>query len=159
VPCALYVETSAPHELLGAVSTDPAVLGVFWNEQQAPDLVSLSGNDLDALGRVVARAASERSIPILRVSHSAAPLPAAASGSGAWSPAAGSTALAPGAYPQSTPAFAPSQPSPGFATDTFVPPQTAHPLDPQAARPPDQSVSMPTAFADPARRNAPPEGS
>jgi ABC-type taurine transport system ATPase subunit len=129
VPCTLYVETRAPQQLIGAVSADQAVSGVFWNEQQAPELVAISGSDLDALARALARAATETGVSVTRVSHST---PFVAS-----DPATQATYATPAAYTT----------------------QPAHPLDPQAARPPDQSVSMPTAFADPTRRNDPPEGS
>jgi ABC-type taurine transport system ATPase subunit len=143
VPCSLYVETPAPQQLIGALSTDQAVSGVFWNEQQAPELVALSGSDLDALGRVVARAASAAGVPITRVTHSA-PLPGPAH-------AAAGGAFAPGAQ---LGAYAPPN---AFGEPSADATPAAHPLDPQAARPPDQSVSMPTAFADPTRRGPPEE--
>jgi ABC-type taurine transport system ATPase subunit len=123
-PSVLYVKTPEAQRLVAAVATDPAVSGVSWNVAQAPELVALYGAELDALGRVLGRAATDTSIAIEEVIH------------GALAPAALAAPAPQGPY-----AF---QATPG--------------PDPQAARPPDQSVSMPTAFADPTRRS-PPEGS
>ena len=123
-PAWLYVRTPEPRRLLSAIASDGALTGVFWNELEAPHLVTLYGTDVEELGRAVARVAAEASLTIEQVSSAPAPRELGA---------------------------------PGAATS--APPALSAPaLDPQAARPPDQSVSMPTEFAVPTRPGGSPEG-
>jgi ABC-type transport system involved in cytochrome c biogenesis ATPase subunit len=131
VPSLLSVETPEPKRLIAAVSTEQGVSGVVWNEREAPFTVVIHGSDVETLGTALGRAVAMASVPIERVRPWTSAQPLHASGQ---------------------PLYASGQPG------TALPP-VAHPLDPQAARPADQSVAMPTAFADPTRPSGPTEAS
>jgi hypothetical protein len=123
---ALQTRTPEPQRLVKALADEPTATGVRWDEHAAPGVVVVLGSELESLATAVARAAAGAGVPIeALVPLTAAPVSV---GPPPPAPAAGGWAAAP------------TGPAPG--------------LPPLAApRTPDQSVSMPTSFADPTRPN------
>jgi ABC-type thiamine transport system ATPase subunit len=141
------VETPDARRFAAALAGDTAVRGVRWDEAHAPDTLFVFGNDTERIAEAIARAASEGSLRTWGVSLS--PLPLAALLARPAVPA-----VAPGGVLQAAP-FQPSQ-APAYAPPGAyaVPPGPYAALPEQAPPPPpDQSVSMPTTFADPTRRS------
>lgn len=129
------VETPDARRLTAALARAPDVRGVRWNERLAPSTVYVFGSDPERVASAIVRALSEESARVHSLALSPTPL----------------EALVPTAHPLgvsmpygqgAAPAY-PSYP----ATVGQVPAAPA----PMAAAPPDQSVSMPTGFADPTR--------
>jgi ABC-type taurine transport system ATPase subunit len=146
------VDTPDARRLTAALAHDPAVRGVRWNEEHAPDTLLVFGSDAERLASAIARTLSEQALRVRSIGLSPVPLttlvPAStvpappAHGYGAPPPQGPTYASAPMTYPYVASPPAPSLPYPlGAATGAA----------PTAPAPPDQSVTMPTTFADPTR--------
>ncbi len=129
----LRVQSDAPQRLVHALSADESVSGVHWHEGAEPGVVVAFGPELEALAASVARAAETSGASLERLFPATAPRPPAP---GAPPPAA-AQAMAPGAPPLPWP-----------STPSGAPPAAP---DATSSRAPDQSVRMPTSFADPTR--------
>jgi hypothetical protein len=167
------VETPDARRLTAALAREPAVRGVRWNEESAPETVLVYGSDTERLASAIMKILSEESLGVRSIGLSRLPLPSLL--------AAAVVPTAP-AYPYGAPpqqpypyGGAPQQPYPyGAAPQQPYPygaaPQQPHPYgtapasaypaptpagpaptDTLAAAPADQSVAMPTAFADPTK--------
>jgi ABC-type multidrug transport system ATPase subunit len=145
------VDTPDARRLTAALAHDPAVRGVRWNEEHTPDTLFVFGNDAERLASAIARTLSEQSLRVRSIGLSPMPLttlvppsPAQAPGYPYGAPPAQPVYGAPGptAYPY---AGAPSPAALPFPQGTSTGPA------PTAPAPADQSVTMPTAFADPTR--------
>jgi ABC-type thiamine transport system ATPase subunit len=125
---AFVVETTDARRLTAALAGDPAVRGVRFGEELAPGTVIVLGSDVEAVASAVTRALSEESLGVrsLRL----APLPLDAFVAAQWAASPSTFGYAPAPAPYAQPA--------AYGAGT-------------APAPPDQSVSMPTEFADPTR--------
>ena len=152
---ALVVETPDARRLTAALAREPSVRGVRWNEAHAPDTVLVFGSDIELLSSAVVRALGAEPLRVRSMALAPAPLAALFASPVAQAPAAGALPQAPYAAPPvpyampgaSYPAPAAPYPAPGIFSPA-VPEATA-------PAPADQSVAMPTSFADPTR---PPSG-
>jgi ABC-type thiamine transport system ATPase subunit len=133
---ALIVETPDARRFAAALARDPSVRGVRWDEASAPDSVFVFGSETERLASAVAEVAATESLRVRGIALSPPPLAAL------LAPPPGTFAAPYGAYPS-----APQMSPVAYGTAT-VP--AALPTAPAAA-PPDQSVTMPTSFADPTR--------
>jgi ABC-type thiamine transport system ATPase subunit len=120
---ALQATTSEPHRLVRALAEQPGAAGVRWDERSAPGVVVVLGTELEALAAIVSQAAAAAGVTLEALVPATLPVPER-----------------PAAAPQHYSAWpaAHGAPVPG--------------LPPLAApRTPDQSVGMPSTFADPTR--------
>lgn len=163
------VETPDARRLTAALARDPVVRGVRWNEEHAPETVLVFGSDTERLASAIAKAVAEESLGVRSIALSRQPLPEllAASAVRAAPPAYAYGAPPAPTYPYGAPppqayAYGASPPqaygygaAPAAQPQAFAepapPPAGAAPLDTTAPAPADQSVSMPTAFADPTK--------
>jgi ABC-type thiamine transport system ATPase subunit len=120
---ALQTRTADPQRLVRALADEPAATGVRWDEHAAPGVVVALGTELEALATAVTHAAASAGVVIDALAPATVPVPI--------TPAP--VAPAPGGWPA-----APGGPMHGLPP--LAPPRT-----------PDQSVGMPTSFADPTR--------
>jgi ABC-type thiamine transport system ATPase subunit len=139
----LRARTPEPQRLLKVLAEDPAVTGVHWDERMAPGLVVAFGTDLEAVAGALSRAAESTGALVEAITPGTVPVTQPAPGAySAAATATYSTAAPQGvtyqlAYP---PAYAPATyPGPSAPADA-------------STRSPDQSVSMPTGWADPTRK-------
>jgi ABC-type multidrug transport system ATPase subunit len=171
----LVVETRDARRLAAALAREPLVRGVRWNEEHAPDTVLVFGSDTERLASAVTKVLAEESLAVRSLGISRAPLSALLATSPFANPAPPAyahgmpPAYAYGAHP---PPYAPQPappyaygavppayggPPPAYGGPPAAPPHTPSPgaplpADPATAQAPaDQSVTMPTAFADPTR--------
>jgi ABC-type thiamine transport system ATPase subunit len=126
---ALQTRTPDPQRLVKALADEPAATGVRWDERAAPGVVVVQGSDLEAVATAVSHAAAVAGVAIEALVPATVPVPDTRP-----------LAAPAGAWPS-----APSGPLPGLPP--LAPPRT-----------PDQSVSMPTSFADPTRPSGSSEG-
>jgi ABC-type taurine transport system ATPase subunit len=158
------IDTPDARRLTVALARDPAVSGVRFSSEHAPDTVLVFGSDTEQLASAIVRTIAEERASIRSLTlaplpleallatraHAArmlAPNPFATSPYGAQQPY--------GTQPYGTQPYAPQGATPFGEeppTGVYVP-ATADPTgQPQTApSPADQSVSMPTGFADPTR--------
>ncbi|HEX6274570.1 MAG TPA: hypothetical protein VFZ53_16115 [Polyangiaceae bacterium] len=148
------LETPDARRFAAALSGEAAVRGVRWDEAHAPDTLFVFGNDTERLASAIAHVAAESSLRTRGVALS--PLPLAALLARPAAPFAGP----PGALPPAAPFPAPQAPAYALPPGPYAAPPGpyAAPPGPHAAErtapaPPDQSVGMPTSFADPTRRS------
>jgi hypothetical protein len=121
---ALQTRTPDPQRLVKALADEPAAAGVRWDQHAAPGIVVVLGSDLEALATAVAHAAARAGVVIEAVVPATMPVPLAAP-----------------APPPHDGGWRGQQPG--------APPSGLPPLAPP--RTPDQSVGMPSTFADPTR--------
>jgi ABC-type thiamine transport system ATPase subunit len=141
---AFVVETTDARRLTAALAGDPAVRGVRFGEELAPGTVIVLGSDIEAVASAVTRALSEESLGVRSLRLAPLPLDAFVAAQWAASPSTFGYAPAPAPYAQPAP-YGGSAPYGAGMPAGAVPPSSAAPA------PPDQSVSMPTEFADPKR--------
>jgi ABC-type thiamine transport system ATPase subunit len=133
---AFVVETPDARRLTAALARDPAIRGVRWNEELAPDTVLVFGSDTERLASAVVRVLAEESLRVQSLGLAPAPVESLVA----------AAAPAPQAYPfAAPPGTQPYAPQVAFGASPPVAP------GPTASTPPDQSVSMPSTFADPTR--------
>jgi ABC-type thiamine transport system ATPase subunit len=169
-----YVETPEARRVAAALARDPAVLGVRWDERQAPETVLVFGGDAELVASAITRVLSEESLRARGLGLSPLPISALLT----TRPFDAGGAAVPFGAPQATyvvqqpPAsygapyqpgqYEASPPAPYGAASVVPSPQPPAPYpnpgggtapDTTAASPPNQSVSMPTSFADPTRRS------
>lgn len=135
----IRARSEGARELAASLAADPAVSGVRFDEGREPGVLELSGTDAEALAVALSRHAVERGVTLSEIRVAAPPLEALLAAR-----AAVARRYYEASYASIAPPAAPAPPlsgTPGWAP--FVPePQTA-------PRPPDQSVAMPTEFAEP----------
>lgn len=121
---ALQARTTEPQRLVRALADQPVAAGVRWDERAAPGVVVVTGTELEALATAVSQAAAAAGVTIEALVPVTLPVPE----------------QPPQQYAQQYGAWpaAPSGPVPGLPP--LAPPRT-----------PDQSVGMPSTFADPTR--------
>ncbi len=165
------VETPDARRLAAALGREPAVRGVRWNEEHAPETVLVFGSDTERLASAITKVVSEESLSVRSLALTRQPLPALLAASAAAAPAYAYGAPPAQQYPYGAPAATPAYPygapPPQYpygappaqppAYGAAPPPQAAAPaagalpVDTTAAAPANQSVGMPTAFADPTK--------
>jgi ABC-type thiamine transport system ATPase subunit len=168
-PRALVVQTPDARLLAAALARDPYVHGVRWDEASAPETVFVFGRETERLASAVTRVLSDESLRARSIGLSPIPLAELVANRGPTPPYAsvpsygapyGTPYGAPGTAPSAAPGVGPYS-APGIGQEPYAAqaPQPAWPYvqgapgpDATAPAPPDQSVSMPTSFADPARR-------
>jgi ABC-type thiamine transport system ATPase subunit len=136
----LVVETPDARRFAAALAGDASVRGVRWDEASAPDSVFVFGSDPERLASAVARVGAVESLRVRSVALSPLPLAALlAPPPGVFMAAQAAPYAA--ALPVPPPPFAqpPYGVGPGAAPEATAP------------SPPNQSVTMPTSFADPTR--------
>jgi ABC-type thiamine transport system ATPase subunit len=144
------VDTPDARRLTALLAHDPAIRGVRWNEEHAPDTVFVFGSDAERLAAAISKTLAEQSLRVRSIGLSAVPVTALVPRSPVVAPAyaygaPGAQGVAygpPAAYPY---VASPAAPLPPAA------PYSSTPTAPTAPAPADQSVQMPTAFADPTR--------
>jgi ABC-type transport system involved in cytochrome c biogenesis ATPase subunit len=129
---ALQTRTADPQRLVKALADEPAAAGVRWDEHAAPGIVVALGSDLEALATALSHAAGSAGVQIEAIVPAMMPVPRPA------------------------PVAAPPQHYGGWPGAPPAPPGGLPPLAPP--RTPDQSVGMPSAFADPTRPSGGSEG-
>lgn len=137
----LRVKSERARELAAALAADPEVSGVRFDEAREPGVLELSGADAEALALALARHAVERGVQLSEIRVGAPPLEALLAARAAVARRyyeASYASIAPQAMP------APSAPPAGAPVWAPYVPETQ-----TAPRPPDQSVGMPSDFADP----------
>lgn len=141
------VDTPDARRLTAALANDPAVRGIRWNEEYAPDTVFVFGSDAERLAGAISRTLSEQSLRVRSLGLLPVPLTALVPRSAALPPA-----YAYGAPAQQGAVYGPPVSYPYVASPAApAPPASPHSGEPTAPAPADQSVQMPTAFADPTR--------
>lgn len=137
----LRAKSERARELVAVLAADPAVSGVRFDDAREPGLLELSGSDAEALALALTRHAVERGITLSEIRFGTPPLEALLAVRAAvarryyeasYASVAPQPLSAEGAPPPGAPAWAP------YVAETHT-----------APRPPDQSVGMPTDFADP----------
>jgi ABC-type multidrug transport system ATPase subunit len=168
------VETPDARRLTAALAREPAVRGVRWNEERAPETVLVYGSDTERLASAIVKILSEESLGVRSLALSRQPLPSLLAASAVTAPAYPYGAQPQQPYPYGAPPQQPSpygappqqaysygappqQPSP-YGAVPASPHQAYAPLPADPARgdttapaPANQSVGMPTAFADPTK--------
>jgi len=141
----LRVRTAEPKRLVKALVEEASLTGVHFDDIAAPGSVLVFGTDLELVAETVTRVAEASGVPIesivpttMPVPHGAAPPP-----HGAAPPPHGAV---PPPYGAAPPPYGAAPPPYGAAPQPYV-----APLPEAPGRAPDQSVSMPTTFADPTR--------
>jgi ABC-type thiamine transport system ATPase subunit len=136
----LRAKADRARELAASLAADPAVTGVRFDERREPGVIELSGTDAEALASSLARHAVERGVALSEIRVGAPPLEALLAARAAVARRYYEASYASIAPPVAAPVPAPSG-APAWAP--YVPETQTAP------RPPDQSVAMPTEFADP----------
>jgi ABC-type taurine transport system ATPase subunit len=136
----LRAKSERARELVAALAADPAVSGVRFDDAREPGVLELSGSDADALALALARHAVERGVTLSEIRFGNPPLEALL---------AVRAAVARRYYEASYASVAPQPPAKASAPPPGAPAWAPYVAETQTApRPPDQSVSMPTDFAD-----------
>jgi glycerol transport system ATP-binding protein len=128
---ALQTRTSDPQRLVKALADEPAAAGVRWDERAAPGVVVALGSDLEALATALTHAAASAGVAIEAIVPATMSVPRPAP-------------------PAAQPYYG------GWPSAQQGPPAGLPPLAPP--RTPDQSVGMPSVFADPTRPSGGSEG-
>jgi energy-coupling factor transporter ATP-binding protein EcfA2 len=132
----MRAKSERARELVQALAADPAVAGVRFDEAREPGVLELSGADAEALATALSRHAVERGIVVSEIRVGAPPLEALLAARAAvarrYYEASYASIAPPVAAPSGAPAWA------AYVPETHT-----------APRPPDQSVAMPTEFAEP----------
>jgi ABC-type thiamine transport system ATPase subunit len=128
---ALQTRTADPQRLVKALADEPAAAGVRWEERSAPGVVLVLGSELEALASAVTHAAASAGVAIEAIVPATMPVP------------------------QAVPTAALQHHGGWPGTQQGAPPALP-PLAPP--RMPDQSVGMPSTFADPTRPSGGSEG-
>jgi len=146
----LRVRTPEPKRLVKALVDDTTLTGVHFDDIAAPGSVLVFGTDLELVAEALTRAAEASGAPIEGIVPTTMPVVHGGSPYGAAPPTHGA---APSPYGAAPPTYGAAPPPYGSP-----PPAAPLPAGPAPGRAPDQSVSMPTAFADPTRPSGGSEG-
>lgn len=139
----LRVRSDRPRELVAALASDEAVSGVRYDERSSVGEIEISGADIEVAANAVSRHAVALGASVSEIRFGAPPieglLAARAAIARRYYEASYASIAPPTAAPQVSAA---PEGAPGWAPYLGEAPRAA-------ARTPDQSVTMPTEFADP----------